>query len=160
MNYGKEPPITSDMIEHLKKPFQPRDHGFKPRNQQDRANGTGYLYLHRHAIEDRLDAVEPGWSYEISDPIYRDDRVTFKATITIRGKSRSDYGSAQIVTNKSGDEVNQLEKAGATDAFRRAAAKWGIGRYIKSAPATVNNQTDLYKWLTALSEEMKASKAS
>ena len=80
-------------------------------------------YVDADSIRRRLDAVaQPGcWGVDF-EPLGADKAMLCR--LTIRGVIRADVGEP-------GDQARMPWKAAATDAFKRAAAQFGIGRYLK-----------------------------
>ena len=77
-------------------------------------------YIDARDVMDRLDEVcGSNWSDD-----YKEVKGRIVCTITIDGVSRSDGA---------GDTEIEGEKGGLSDAFKRAAVKWGIGRYLYNA---------------------------
>lgn len=72
-------------------------------------------HIDARAVMDRLDAICPDhWSFEV-------ERLTdgaVKGRLTVLGVSREDIGEAETL------------KAAASDALKRAAVHFGIGRYL------------------------------
>lgn len=78
------------------------------------------VYIDARDVQDRLDEVcGVNWENEFKSV---NGRTTCK--ITINGKSREDGA---------GDTDFEAEKGGLSDAFKRAAVQWGIGRYLYEA---------------------------
>ena len=80
-------------------------------------------YLDSRDVQDRLDDVfgVDGWSdsyQEIAGNLY--------CSITAMGVTKSDCGT---------ESNTDAEKGQASDAFKRSAVKWGIGRYLYKLPA-------------------------
>tara|TARA_R110000822_G_scaffold8575_14_gene33696 strand:- start:21 stop:788 length:768 start_codon:yes stop_codon:yes gene_type:complete len=119
----------------LTKPFNDADVFWRI----DRSFGTWarvLCYLDARAVMNRLDdAVGPGnWQDEYSETV--SGKNLCKLSIRVDGDwvSKSD-GAGN--TNIEGD------KGGISDAFKRAAVKWGIGRHLYSlGDTTVNLSTD------------------
>lgn len=79
-------------------------------------------YLDARAVQDRLDAVcgPLGWAFDWA-PVATNDRgevVTAKGTLTIAGAS-----------------TFEPSKGAVSDALKRCAVQWGIGRYLYELPA-------------------------
>ena len=112
-------------------------------------NAQWYVYVQRQRIIDRLNELFPmQWATDIErvQTESRHDKngllynlVTVTASITINGIKRAYNGSAtdnpiyegsgkaRVIVVYDGENT---EKAAATDAFKRAASKWGIGLYL------------------------------
>lgn len=133
-------------LEDLKKPFQPRQHDF---------NYEGWAYIGEDAITTRLDDVcgVGGWQLkqtELRQVTATHWVVAVELSILINGQwvVRAGVGEGTTSINKPyGGGVDPLDdpryvsnmgenaaKGAATDAFRRAARLWGIGRYLLDLP--------------------------
>lgn len=148
--------ITPGMMQDLRRPFEPHEHEFL----------NGAAYIREDAITTRIEDVYPEWELTILDMRYRqtfgsDVQVTITVRLTIGGVSRDGVGSAKVIgkttawaNNKKTplppedhSEVNEAEKSAATDALKRAARLFGIGRYLLSLPDTVKDEASLAKYL-------------
>lgn len=134
-------PLTHEDLAKLKAPFAVEDHEFH----------RELVYLTEEAITNRLDEVDPSWHPLIVDKGYRptaDGSLSFwcHMRITVNGVSRDGIGMSDIVLTKSGKEANEAEKSAATDALKRAARMFGVGRYLLGAKG-VKNENDLRRWL-------------
>ena len=131
MNGNKK--ITSDMLELLKAPFNEVHHrvGQNGKIRQSGADsGWGFAtmlaYVDARHVMDRLDMVvgPENWSDEY---LVTDSNLYCRISIRI-----DDYWVAKTDV---GTESNvEKEKGNASDAFKRAAVKWGIGRYLYGLP--------------------------
>jgi hypothetical protein len=87
---------------------------------RDKTRAMMLVYIDARDVMDRLDEVfGPDWSDD-----YKEVAGRIVCTITINGISKSDGA---------GDTDFEAEKGGLSDAFKRAAVKWGIGRYLYDA---------------------------
>ena len=78
------------------------------------------VYIDARDVMDRLDEVFGlDWQDE-----YKEVKGRIICTITVNGVSKSDGA---------GDTDFEAEKGGLSDAFKRAAVKWGVGRYLYDA---------------------------
>lgn len=118
----------------------------------------GLIYLHEEPISERLDEVDPSWQFVIKSVITRANAgeggasvatVVVHASLIIKGVSREDIGMAVVQRTKNGDaEANEAEKAASTDAFKRAARKFGIGRYLLTmGKGVITDDKKLASWL-------------
>jgi len=120
-------------IHRLCRPFALAEHEF---------NYDGFAYVSEAPICARMEEIDPAWrmtepQFEISDdPEHERRRVICKLAVTILGVTRWGVGEHPLYTKtKSGALIsNEAHKASATDALRRAARLFGIGRYLLSAP--------------------------
>lgn len=105
----------------------------------------GFVYIKEFAITTRLDEVDPSWQLKPVACYQRDNQAIVIVELIVHGVSRIGTGMSAILSNDKG-EVNEAEKAAATDAMKRAARLFGIGRYILNFPKGLTDQT-LPRWL-------------
>lgn len=131
-------------LEILRKEFSPQQHEFL----------NGNAYITESAITTRIEDVDPSWTLERIDIFTRGEQVIVTMRMTIKGVSRDGVGMCKITTkqtrNNQGDvtaeyEVNEAEKAAATDAMKRAARLFGVGRYLLDLPSNVKDMASLVK---------------
>ena len=124
--------LTKEQSDHLKDYFPVSSHEFL----------RGFTYITEESITDRLDEVDPAWTFErLSEFVYRDEQVIVTFRLTVSGTYRDGVGMDTI---KKG--VGEAEKSAATDALKRAARLFGIGRYILEMK-NVNDHKSLADWL-------------
>jgi hypothetical protein len=140
--------LTHDDIQLLTAPFAANEHDFL----------RGMTYLTELAITSRLDYVDPAWEFTVTRVEYGgEDRVSVFATLTVCGTSRSSCG-----TDKLKGGVGEPEKSATTDALKRCARLFGIGRYILGIPDNVKDVRAMDNWLRAnygAPDEMDATQA-
>lgn len=146
--------LTTEQVKALIKPFQPRDHEFL----------RGYAYITESAITERLESVDPAWTFEIlrTDtrlPIRQGGNITVIVTarMTVGGsyrdgvgmqsieylRNKTDEKTGEVIEYKDHIEANEGEKSAATDALKRCARLFGIGRYLLDLPGNVKNMDSL-----------------
>lgn len=115
----------SQILEALAVPF-PSDYiEWKPQAlSKDGKRALAAAYVDARHYQEKLDLVCPGWSSRIE--LTADGRVA-KVAITIEGVTREDVGEA------SAEEANTVTTAVA-QAFKRACAAFGLGRYLYFLP--------------------------
>jgi hypothetical protein len=120
---------SSDLLQRLTAPFPIDEVCFKPQTVQGN-RALAVAYLDARAVMDRLDEVlgASGWQDDYSA---LDGGVKCTLTLRINGDwiGKSDVGSR----SDQPDEGDQ-RKAAFSDALKRAAVKWGIGRYLYRLP--------------------------
>lgn len=173
--------LTKQDVELLTYPFPAKAHKFN----------NDMPYIHEEIVNDRLDMVDPSWTWDIKHIERRANAgehgkdvgtVWAHVTLTVKGVSRDAIGMAVIQqtnpiavkkwndkTNKNeptGDfytsEANEAEKSATTDALKRAARMFGIGRYLLAIPkqnskSTVTTIAQMEKWLKDTFGEIKAT---
>lgn len=118
-----------EISEKLQEPFHSDEIEWRPqsafRNKQGSINLMVLPYLQGHAIQDRLDKVlGSNWSDEY-ESIVVDGKEAFRAKLSIKVED-------EWITRSDAAEISDFEsvKGGHTNAFKRVAVKWGIGRYL------------------------------
>lgn len=108
-------------IEKLKAPFPVEAlHWRLGQTNKAKTKAMMLVYIDARDVMDRLDEVFGlDWQDE-----YKEVKGRIICTITVNGVSKSDGA---------GDTDFEAEKGGLSDAFKRAAVKWGIGRYLYDA---------------------------
>lgn len=130
--------LTKEQSDQLKDFFPVQAHEFL----------SGNTYISEEAITNRLDDVDPSWEFHKLE-IHRDGvTVTAVYRLTVCGVSRDGVGMASVQLSKDKDrEVNEAEKSAATDALKRCARLFGIGRYILEMGKAVSDHRTLADWL-------------
>lgn len=135
--------LTQEHVMKLTAHFAPEQHEFDYR---------GNVYIKELPISGRLDSVDPAWSLSEPKILWRDGVggkvVEVTLVLTVHGVSRGGVGRKDVEPTKNGkSEANQAAKAATTDAFKRAARMFGIGRYLLETPDNVKNVTAIENWL-------------
>lgn len=127
----------SDILARLSAPFQPSVVGWRVTNtSRDKKKGMVACYIDARDVANRLDEVLGcDWQDEI---IVQPGLVTCRIGILIDGAWRWRQDGAATVLSRGDDEKNVKDdqqrgmhsKGAMSDAFKRCAVKWGIGRYL------------------------------
>lgn len=105
-------------------PFAPSEIDWKPGSvTRDKTRALALAYLNARAVMDRLDAVVGPGNWQDSYRIVADGNHV-ECTLTIDGVSKSDVGEP------SGSDFADKVKGAYSDSLKRAAVKFGIGRYL------------------------------
>lgn len=112
-------PLTPEDVKALNAIFAPEQHEFN----------RGFVYITERAVCDRLEAVDPSWNFDLKSIQVRDSDVVVVGTLTIKGVTREGVGMQKIM-----EKAGEAEKGAATDALKRAARLFGVGRYLLDAP--------------------------
>jgi len=115
----------------LSAPFEPKEVKFKPQIvKNNRALAMGYIDA--RLIQDRLDDVLGVENWQDKYDFLPDGSVVCRLRLKLGGRwiTKTDVGSPSEQPD-SGDRV----KAAVSDALKRAAVKFGIGRYLYRLPA-------------------------
>ena len=116
-----------DIFDRLKAPFSPEDIEFRVGSTtRDKSKGLALAYVTSRAIMDRLDSVlgPTEWQNEVK---VCDDGVIATLTIRVGG---------EWIMRQDGAQFTNIEafKGGISDALKRVAVLYGIGRYLYSLP--------------------------
>jgi hypothetical protein len=118
----------TERLELLKKPFKPDEVQWRITATLNEPRGLAVPYLDSRAIQNRLDEVigRENWqnSYTVQ-PMIKDN--AFISTISIFCEERGEWISK---SNGAGSSNIEPIKGGLSDAFKRAASMWNIGRYL------------------------------
>ncbi len=115
-----------DIIARLKQPFPFEEIECKVQaTTNDKAKGLAVFYINSRAIQNRLDEVVGPLKWENKYEVWQDKSQ-------ICGISIYDDDRSEWVTKYDGAENTDYEpiKGGLSDAFKRAAVMWGLGRYL------------------------------
>jgi hypothetical protein len=115
----------------LSAPFEPREIKFKPQMVKNN-KALAIAYIDVRLIEDRLDDVLGVENWQDEYDILPDGSVTCRLRINLGGQwiAKMDVGSPSEQPD-GGDRL----KAAFSDALKRTAVKFGIGRYLYRLPA-------------------------
>ena len=133
----------------LKNPFKPSAVNWRVGSTtKDKAKGIALAYLTSRDVMKRLDEVVGLENWEDSYFETASGRLLCTIKIKIDGEWFSKSDGA-------GDSAIEGAKGGISDAFKRAAVKWGIGRYLYYLPVEwvtlnkykqIENPPSLPKW--------------
>jgi hypothetical protein len=122
-------------IPELRRPFTPAAIKFKVQtNPKERGNGWSkalvVTYMDSRMAAERLNAVVPGDWHDEYEPMFAvgQGAAGVVCRLSVHGQSRSDVGFEQSVASDMG------LKGLYSDAFKRAAVKFGIGAYLYALP--------------------------
>ena len=154
------PMITLDLLaEDLRAPFPPAEIKFLPKSPVQRGDAWVCLalpYADKRAYEDRLNALAPGrWSTPAMTPLVAGNKLIIPVTLVICEIAHTDVGEAFLTSLSRKGEPREEENAATeaySQAFRRACAQVGLGRYLYDLPK-VWVPYDPQKRAIALSEE-------
>lgn len=112
-----------DVFEALSQPFPPHEIEWRVGStNQDKTKGLALAYITARHVMDRLDSVV--------GPANWQDRYEVHGTKTICYLSVRIGGEWIVKADGAGDSDVEAEKGSISDALKRAAVKWGIGRYL------------------------------
>lgn len=140
--------ITRELFTILAAPFAAKDHEFN----------RGFIYITEEAICARIEEVDFSWEWRTVETIYENDMATVIGALTIKGVTRYGTGQQLAQIDKNGKEsVGESRKGATTDALKRAARLFGIGRYLLQCPKDVKGEgTELNRWLQTVGKGVTA----
>jgi hypothetical protein len=94
--------------------------------------GRAYEYLTATQVARRLDEVVGPGNWSDAYVVLGLDPPIVACALTLFGVSKSDVGQARASDDEDAEE--EPMKAAYTDALKRAALKWGIGRWLRKDP--------------------------
>jgi hypothetical protein len=146
-----ETPLTRDtqvqaLAAALSAPFEPREIKFKPQMVKNN-RALAMAYIDARLIQDRLDEVLGVENWQDQYDILTDGSVMCRLRLKLGGQwiTKADVGSPSEQPD-SGDRL----KAAFSDALKRAAVKFGIGRYLYRLPAQWVDYDPIKKQLVQL----------
>ena len=113
----------TDIFEQLASPFDPSEVDWRVGSTtKDKAKGMALAYIDARTVMDRLDAVcgPSGWQ----------NRYVLNGTKTVCEIGIKCGDEWVWKSDGAGDSDIEAEKGALSDAFKRAAVRWGIGRYL------------------------------
>lgn len=113
--------------EQLAAPFPSQRVSWKPQAfSRDRSSALMVAFVDARTVMERLDAVCPGdWTFDVK--LFPGTPPTARGRLTVLGLTRSDVGEA-------GEGEAGTLKAAASDALKRCAVHFGVGRYLYDLP--------------------------
>lgn len=120
----------SDVQKRLQAPFPAHMVYWKPGSMnKEKTRALMMAFVDARGIQDRLDAICPDdWSFDAVE--VAGARVpTVRGTLTVLGISRTDFGEGDPSS-----EAGNSYKAAVSDALKRCAVQFGIGRYLYDLP--------------------------
>ena len=120
----------TDVMKKLQAPFKPDEIEWRVGStNSDKTKGLALAYITNRAIQNRLDETFGvfGWKNEFHE---------WKGQSQICGISIKD-DEGEWITKWDGADNSNMEgtKGGLSDAMKRAAYQWGIGRYLYNLPS-------------------------
>ena len=121
--------LYPDLKEQLAAPFPSARVCWKPQTlSRDRSSALMVAFIDARTVMERLDAVCPGgWTFDVK--LFPGTPPTARGRLTVLGLTRSDVGEA-------GEGEAGTLKAAASDALKRCAVHFGVGRYLYDLPRT------------------------
>ena len=113
----------TDIFEQLASPFDPSEVDWRVGSTTaDKSKGMALAYIDARTVMDRLDSVcgPAGWQ----------NRYVMEGTKTVCEIGIKCGDEWVWKSDGAGDSDIEAEKGALSDAFKRAAVRWGIGRYL------------------------------
>lgn len=118
--------MMNELLEQLKRPFPVKSISWRVgATSKDKSKGIALAYIDARDVMARLDDVfGMNWQCKYS---HADNKTICEISVLIQG---------QWITraNGAGDSDIEAEKGAISDAFKRAAVMFGIGRYLYQLP--------------------------
>lgn len=119
----------TDLLTKLAEPFEPKHITFKPgHTTSDNTKCLALAYADLRAYMERLDSV-CGMDWSVEYQPWGDGRIIAK--LTINGVTRCSTGEMAAQDDKNGNGGTVAE----AQALKRAAAMFGLGRYLYDLPS-------------------------
>lgn len=116
--------LSNEILKELAEPFPANKISIKVQTKpNEKGNALCVAYIDARDVMERLDQVVGG---EWSDDYRLAPSGGLECALTVMGVTRRDVGDDK--------NDNETEKAGYSDAFKRAAVKFGIGRFLYDLP--------------------------
>lgn len=130
----------------LAEPFEPREVKFKPQMVKNN-RCLAMAYIDARLIQDRLDEVVGVENWRDNYVMLPDGSVQCRLSVRLDGRwvTKEDVGS----TSEQPDQGDRL-KAAFSDALKRAAVKFGIGRYLYRLSAAWVDYDPVKKQITQI----------
>lgn len=124
-------PTLSDIHDALTAPFHADEVKFKPQAfHRESGRALALPHIDARAVAARLDAVAGPEHWSDRYHLLPGSAVAILCTLTICGVAKEGIGEARIT----GNPEEELYKSAESDALKRAATKFGIGRYLYALP--------------------------
>lgn len=138
--------LTKSDLDLLKKPFDEKTICVKVQSVSKQKDKAGLvLYVQHTDVYSRIEEVDPAWSAEVTSEKYfgptenANEYFTVRVKLTVKGVSRENSGEGQD------------QKSANSDAIKRAAMLFGVGRYLYDTETVwvpYNQDRDYYKTFT------------
>ena len=117
------------MFDKLKAPFDPRKISWRVGSTtQDKKRGMAMAYIDARDVMDRLDEVCTPGGWQCHYP-HANGKTVCEIGVKVDGEWIWKADGA-------GDTDFEAEKGALSDAFKRAAVRWGVGRYLYDVAAS------------------------
>jgi hypothetical protein len=119
---------NAELMKELQKPFYPDEIEFRVGStNKEKTKGLALAYVTNRAIQDRLDNIfgPYGWKNEFRE--WKQNSQLCGISVKVDDEWITKWDGAD-------DSNMEATKGGLSDAMKRAAYQWGIGRYLYKLP--------------------------
>jgi len=116
----------AEVLRALREPFPPDRIRWKPQKVSTDGRAMAVAYVDSRVYQARLDEVTGG-DWEVRYEFLKDDGSLVKCILTVCGVTREDVGEAD-------PEDGNTATSAVAQAFKRACASFGLGRYLYFLP--------------------------
>jgi hypothetical protein len=119
--------LTQEVLGRLSEPFRPDQVRWKPQVVTEAGRALAVPYVDPRVVTERLDHVVGGdWAFHWEPLGVQGDRLVIKSSLTVLGVTREDVGEHVLSDREQADPW----KSAVSDALKRAAVHFGVGRYL------------------------------
>jgi len=120
--------LTAEILDGLAAFFEPKTISWKPQSvTKDKTRALAVAYIDARDVMRRLDLVAAGdWEFR-----WEPDGNNVHGMLTVCGVTREDVGE----WSESAQDQGKTRKAAVSDALKRCAVQFGVGRYLYYLPA-------------------------
>jgi hypothetical protein len=134
--------LTKEDLKVLSEPFDEKTIGVKVQSfSKDKTKASLVCYVQHTDVYTRIESVDPAWSSKVTDQSIVGDSCFVRTAVTIKGVTRENTGDGTDF------------KSATSDALKRTAMLFGVGRYLydsETAWVNYNDATDRFKsWTLA-----------
>jgi len=123
------------ILEALKAPFEASQiHWRVGATSKDKKKGIALAYIDARDVMKRLDDVVGFQNWSDSYDETRQGRILCTLELRLETSEKNKWQDWVSKTDGAGETQVEGEKGAISDAFKRAAVKWGIGRYLYYLP--------------------------
>ncbi len=118
-------------LEHLKSPFDPKRVSWRVGSTTaDKSKGMALAYLDSRDVQDRLDSVCGPANWQCRYQLLGRTTVCEIGIFVAQNQDELVIHDWVWKADGAGESDIEAEKGALSDAFKRSAVKWGIGRYL------------------------------
>lgn len=123
-----------EMLQRLAEPFPVDEVGFRIQSySKDKTRGMVITYIDARSVASRLDEVVGVWEDSYRELPSAKGTLAVECSLTVYFEDRK---ITRVDTGTASAEDRDAHKAAYSDAFKRAAVKFGVGRYLYALPKT------------------------